>query len=322
METFLDIAPLMVSTAFLAGLWFFARKKRKQVTPGITPTETVSSLSAKTTEDFRSVLSAKHIRLTGDNSLVDSPQTSRTNGHAFPKEIASQKTAKHKNRAKPREKPKSILSTALLDQKQQSIEDDFLLAISNKKNAMDKAVADEVERYRADLEDKYSEDLKTKEKLSSFATDIGLDRILIRLADEVSYLRDQGSQVKNLGYVFNGRTKDKDGDEVISLLGPRGSLRIREKKTLPYSPDPDDDTVCYIDYTLYEGSELKFSISCAQTCAEWNNVRCFSVTAFRNSGSWAEQLLEIDRLLRIQSDTERVRAEYFKADEIRDRFQA
>ncbi len=202
----------------------------------------------------------------------------------------------------------------------QSASREFLAELSKKRRSIDKSIQQDIERYSNEYQKKYAEDLETKRRLSSFAKENRLDRILIELWERVRY-KKEGEYIESIGYVFDDRTLKPDGTEVISLSSQVEGFVIQRLQENSRSLDYDDDTISYLYYSLHQNSELKFAISCAETWGEWTNkISCFDVTAFKQDGTWAKQLLEIDRRLRIASEIQRLETKYFNAHQIRDRF--
>ena len=198
--------------------------------------------------------------------------------------------------------------------------DPFLHSVSLEKKCTYYAINNARRQYESELETRFADDVKLKERLSQFAREHELDKALTSLWSEIRHYpawssRDDLGKWNKLN--LTGIAGSKDGD-VESVEFAHGDQRFKIAEKQWYGMEGGS----YSDISLFEDSEEVFSVSCTIHGEYDTDVyRCNSVSAFKKRGNWARVLLEYYAYIQIERNKLSAKLKYFRADEIKSRFE-
>lgn len=198
--------------------------------------------------------------------------------------------------------------------------DPFMAEVELDRARTDAAIESERRRYEQELETRYSDDLMLKKELSEFAQKNRLDVALIDLWEAIKHYpawseRDDFEELNKLHLFDLNEYEDKDTKLVeFTLDGARFKVGFRSW----YGAEGDG----YADFSFFEDGEEVFAIKCSGNYdGDFMHYSCFDVSAFRKRGTWATALLKCHQLIQIESERRSTEYKYYRADEIKSRFQ-
>ena len=198
------------------------------------------------------------------------------------------------------------------DAKIGDVADPFLEEIASAKREADVDVDRATQTLERQLENRFSEDLGLKERLSRFAREHELDQALIAVWEEIKYYpswvkREDFDKWNKLRLTdIEGSDEGEWNSVSFSHNGRRYSLSRKKWQGMAGT--------C-ADFSLKENGVEVFGISCSVDC-DW-----LDIVTFKKHGQWAKLLLEMHRLIRIEENKSSTGLKYFRADEIKKRFE-
>ena len=200
-------------------------------------------------------------------------------------------------------------------------EDDFLQQVASEKTRTDAAIAAAAKQHEHELEARFGVDVRLKEQLSQFARANGLDTALIALWKEIERYPEWSRQKdfdkwNKLQLADIASSSEKDTKSVEFMYGgQRFKVTARSWSGM--------DMESYADYSFFEDGEEVFAIGCKLDSNGYGtSYSCFSISAFKKRGNWAKSLLEHYGRIQIERNKASSQLKYFRADEIKSRFEA
>lgn len=199
----------------------------------------------------------------------------------------------------------------------QSDVDPFMQQIASEKARTDATVSAALQQHGRELEERFADDVRLKERLSQFARTNELDEALIALWEEIKYYpawssRGDFDKWNKLHLSGISGTKEKDTESVEFMHGT-------QRFTVTQRTWSDES---YADFSFLEDGDEVFAIGCSVDYEEYGtSYRCLNVSAFKNRGSWAKMLLQYYGQIQIERNKSSVESKYFLADEIKSRFE-
>lgn len=170
------------------------------------------------------------------------------------------------------------------------------------------------------LETRFANDVKLKERLSKFARDNKLDAALSDLWKEIRHYpawSSRGDFEKWNKLHLAGISGSKEGD-TESVEFSHGNQRFKLTERRWYGIEGER----YSDMSLFEDSEEVFGISCSiHDEYDVDAYSCHSIAAFRKRGNWPQVILGYHAQIQIERHKLTDRFKYFRADEIKSRFE-
>ena len=200
-------------------------------------------------------------------------------------------------------------------------DDPFLDAIKQAKAAFDQSIIAASRQHERALEQKFSSDVKLKERLSQFAREQGLDAALIDLWNEVqdyparSERRDAGSWNKlHLSRISGVSDVDKD-TATVEFEGEGAYFKLTKRTW------SGEEGETYADISLSENGERVFEIGCTEHYDGYvTNYSCSSISIFLRRGQWAKLLLEYHAQIRLEREKSILTNKFHGANTIKKRF--
>lgn len=200
-------------------------------------------------------------------------------------------------------------------------DDPFLRKIVTEKLIVDEEVSKAVTEYERELDERFSDDLKIKARLSRFAKENGLDRALIAVWEEIKYYpawsqREDFSKWNSLELGGIDGLDEGDVKTVIFVTDEGQRFILSETRSTGMEGD------AYADFSFSEDGVEVFAIGCSADYEEYGvNYQCHTISAFRKRGNWASILLRLYGRTRIGREKLSAKTQYFRADEIKSRFE-
>lgn len=196
----------------------------------------------------------------------------------------------------------------------------FLQAVTLEKERTDSVIKDARNQYEHELEARFANDVKLKERLSKFARDKKLDSALSDLWKEIRHYpawssRDDFEKWNKLHLA--GISGSKEGD-TESVEFSHGNQRFKITERRWYGTEGER----YSDMSLFEDSEEVFAISCSiHDEYDVDVYSCHGISAFKKRGNWPQVILGY--YAQIQTGRHKLTDgfKYFRADEIKSRFE-
>lgn len=206
------------------------------------------------------------------------------------------------------------------DTKSTAAVDPFQAEIAEAKHQSDLQVETTTQEYKRELETRFSNDVQLKEQLSKFARQQELDKALIAIWQKIEHYPDWSDredfskwnklELEEIG----GSTAGKEKSVLFTYGGHRYAISERQW----YGEAGD----WYADFTLQENEAEVFAIGCSVSYDEYvTHYSCYSVNAFKKRGQWAKMLVALYGRIQIQENKTSAQYPYFKADEIKKRFE-
>lgn len=198
--------------------------------------------------------------------------------------------------------------------------DPFLRAVTLEKERADSAIDDARHQHERELETRFANDVKLKERLSKFARDQKLDAALSDLWKEIRHYpawssRDDFEKWNKLHLA--GISGSKEG-ETESVEFSQGNQRFKITERRWYGIEGER----YSDMSLFEDSEEVFAISCSiHDEYDVDAYSCHGISAFKKRGNWPQVILEYYTQIQIERQKLTDGFKYFRADEIKSRFE-
>jgi len=181
------------------------------------------------------------------------------------------------------------------------------------------------EKHKAELNQKYSEDLKLKNMLSEFAKKQGLDRALIAIWKEIEHYPSWSKQddfnkyslldLKNIKNSENESNRDRVKSILFEWQGEEYEVKCKEMSLFC-----SEEKHAY--FTLIEQGEVRFKISTSMDDDEYgSSYRCFAVDAFKRKGNWYKFILDAWKTILIKKDEHSIDFRYTGADKIKNNFE-
>ena len=184
----------------------------------------------------------------------------------------------------------------------------------------DAVVTTAVKQHERELEQRFAEDVKLKERLSQFARAHELDKALIAFWEEIQHYpawssRDDFEKWNRLKLTGLGGSSEGD---VKSVKFTRGVQRFKMTERIWSGMEGES----YADFAFFEDDDEVFAIGCSMDYGEYaNSYRCFNISAFKKRGNWPAVLLEYYGQIQIEKNKSSADFKYFRADEIKSRFE-
>lgn len=207
-----------------------------------------------------------------------------------------------------------------------NLQDEFLAKIDDCVTKATSEVQIAVEKHKESFNEKYSQDLEMKKKLSKFARDKKLDSALIAVWNEIKNYpiwakREDFQKFNKIDISSCTGSEEKNDRNIVKSIcfSWKGkNYQIVNVESKSYVPDPD----VYAEFILLENEEEVFGIN---TSLEYDTVssyyRCFDIIVFKKKGEWYKFLLDAWRIIEIEKEKMRVGFNYYNADKIKDNFQ-
>jgi hypothetical protein len=198
--------------------------------------------------------------------------------------------------------------------------DPFLQAVTLEKECTDSAIRDARNQHEYELETRFANDVKLKERLSKFARDKKLDSALSDLWKEIRHYpawssRDDFEKWNKLHLV--GIAGSKEGD-TESVEFSHGNQRFKITERRWYGTEGER----YSDMSLFEDSEEVFAISCSiHDEYDVDAYICHGISALKKRGNWPQVILGYYAKIQIERHKLADGFKYFRADEIKSRFE-
>ena len=196
----------------------------------------------------------------------------------------------------------------------------FLHAVALEKERTDSAINVAQQQYERELETRFADDVKVKERLSKFARDNELDRALTDLWQEVRHYpawssRDDFEKCNKLH--LTGISGSKNGEiDFVEFAHGEQRFKVTEKRW--YGMEGES----YSDISFFEDSKEVFAVNCSiHDEYDVDVYRCHGVSAFKKRGNWARVLLEYYAQIQIERNQSSAKFKYFRAEEIKSRFE-
>jgi len=202
----------------------------------------------------------------------------------------------------------------------QSSVDPFLQQIASKKARTDAAVSAALQQHEQELEERFADDVRLKGRLTQFARANELDKALVALWEEIEHYpawsnRDDFDKWNKLHLSGISGSKEKDTESIEFVQGTQ-----RFKLTQRTWSGMEGES--YADFSFFEDGDEVFAIECSVDYDEYGtSYRCFNVSAFKKRGNWAKVLLEYYGQIQIAKNKSSAEFKYFRADEIKSRFE-
>lgn len=206
------------------------------------------------------------------------------------------------------------------DPKSPKTDDPFLVEVAAVKRQSDVQIETATREHERELDTRYSDDIELRDRLSQFAKQHELDRSLVYLWKEIEH------------YPAWSEREDFEQWNKLKLIGISGS-RDGEVETVSFSYTGHQYTVSkkswhgmegdtYADFSFLEDGAEVFAIGCSVDYGEYDtSYRCHSVSAFKKRGNWAKVLLQLYSRIQIERNKSSSDMKYFRADEIKARFE-
>jgi hypothetical protein len=197
--------------------------------------------------------------------------------------------------------------------------DPFLQDVASTKARTDAAVAAASQQHQRELDQRFDDDSKLKERLSQFARAHELDDALIALWKETNHYpawstRGDFDEWNKLRLTDIGGSSEKDTKSVEFTHGAQ-RYKVRERTWRGIEGES------YSDLSFFEEGNEVFAIGCSLDHGEYEtSYRCHSISALKKRGNWAQVLLEYYGRIKIERNKSSANFKYFRADEIKTRF--
>ena len=162
--------------------------------------------------------------------------------------------------------------------------------------------------------------MKLKERLSQFARAHELDKALVALWEETKHYpawssRGDFDKWNKLHLTDIGGSSEKDTQSVEFTHGAQ-----HYKTTERTWSGLDGES--YADLSFFEEGNEVFAIGCSLEHGEYGtSYRCLNISALKKRGNWAQVLLEYYGHIKIERNKSSANFKYFRADEIKSRFE-
>jgi hypothetical protein len=198
--------------------------------------------------------------------------------------------------------------------------DPFLRTVLLEKERAESAISDARFQQERELEKRFADDIRLKEHLSKFARDQKLDSALSDLWSEIRHYpawsaRSDFEKWNKLHVA--GISGSKEGDSE-SVEFSHGNQRFKITEHRWYGNEGER----YSDLTFFEDSVVVFAISCSiHDKYEVDAYSCHEISAFKKRGNWPQVLLGYYASIQIEREKITDELKYFRADEIKLRFE-
>ena len=192
-----------------------------------------------------------------------------------------------------------------------TVEDPFILQMVSLKQKMDEEVENSREENERHFCEQFSSDRDLMQRLSLLARELELDKALIAVWDEIEFYpewskRDDFEKWNKLN--LRDIQGSREGKEIAFNYGGRSYKLGCQVSLSPLDTEVDED------FVLYEEGEEVFAICCApQFNGHVTEHKCVAIKGFKRRGQWAESLLEMYKVIRIEREKSLIE---FKASSI------
>lgn len=202
----------------------------------------------------------------------------------------------------------------------QSDVDPFMQQVASEKAHSDATVSAALQQHERELEEQFADDVRLKERLSQFARTNELDKALIALWEEIKHYpawSSRGDFEKWNKLHLSGLSGAKEND-IESVEFVHGTQRFSVTERTWSGVEGES----YADFSFLEDGNEVFAIGCSVDYGEYGaSYRCLNVSAFKKRGSWAKVLLQYYGQIQIERNKTSAEFKYFRADEIKSRFE-
>lgn len=202
----------------------------------------------------------------------------------------------------------------------QSSEDPFMQQVASEKARTDAVIAAASQQQERELEERFADDVRLKERLSQFARANELDKALIALWEEIKHYpawsgRSDFDKWNKLRLSEISGSKEKDTESIeFKQVDQRFKVTQRTWSGM--------EGESYADFSFLEDGDEVFAIGCSVDYGEYDtSYRCLNVAAFKKRGNWAKILLQYYGQIQITQNKSFAEFKYFRADEIKSRFE-
>jgi len=201
-----------------------------------------------------------------------------------------------------------------------AIDDPFLNEVAVAKRQSEQQIETATRCHERELETRFSDDIQVRERLSQFARQQELDSALVALWKEIKH------------YPTWAKREDWAKWNKLELVGLGGS-HDGEVETVWFSDDGHQYTASvkswegiegntYEDLSFLEDGAQVFAIECTVDYSGDDTIySCHSVSAFKKRGNWAKLLIHLYSYIQIACNKSSSALKYFRADEIKGRFE-
>jgi len=213
--------------------------------------------------------------------------------------------------------PPELLQPTTADIKPPVSSEPFFDEIAEAKRQSEKDIEASTRDYAHNLETRFSDDVRLKERLSHFAREQELDKALIALWKAVEHCPAQWEGFSAWNRIEReGEDRYDRGTETISFSHEGCQYMLLKKKSW------NELTGSSAYFSLSENGEEVFAIDCTENYDEYvNSYSRLSVDAFKMRGKWAKLLLQLYSHIQIERNKSSSDSKYFRADKIKTRFE-
>lgn len=216
--------------------------------------------------------------------------------------------------------PASEQTSQVEETKLPTADDPFLNKVDAAKRQSEQQIETATRDHERELDARFADDIQVRERLSQFARQHELDSALIALWKEIEH------------YPAWAEREDFEKWNKLKLTGISGT-RDGEVETVSFSDDGHQYTILekswhgmegntYADFSFLEDGAEVFAIDCSVDFGEYDTIyRCHNITAFKKRGNWAKLLLQLYSHIQIERNKSSSDIKYFRADEIKLRFE-
>lgn len=203
---------------------------------------------------------------------------------------------------------------------EQPSEDPFLVSVARAAQQANATAEQQVAAHAKQLGEKFDSDVAVRDRLSKFAYKMKLDVALREVYDEIKNY-PSWSQRTDWPKWNKLNLSGIDGSGVAIGKDRNVSFKVEEQtfemKEHPWSGYDGDS---YADLTLLEDGKEMFAVTNSIEYGDYTSYRTSKINAFKKEGNWAAVLLQLHAEVRAHSKKSLIESNYFKAEEIKDRF--
>jgi len=195
--------------------------------------------------------------------------------------------------------------------------DPFLQQVASENVRTDAAVTAALQLHEHELEERFADDVKLKERLSQLARVNELDKALIALWENIQHYpawssRDDFDKWNKLHLTEITGSSEKGAKSVEFMHGTQ-HFKVTGRSWSGMEGDS------HADFSFFEDGDEVFAIGCLVDYGEY--YRCDGISAFKKRGNWAKVLLEYYGRIQIERNKSSAEIKYFRADEVKARFE-
>lgn len=207
-------------------------------------------------------------------------------------------------------------------------DDPFIAELQSVKKNAAAELTQTVGNLKAELAQKFQEDIALKAKLTSFAKANELDKAVIAVWDEIKYYPSRNSKgdtenrlnMKELVEVKSEEKKPKIQQRQIQFTYGNEKYNLRTTEEDHQGFAGDDYTTCLFE--LFENEKLVFGVDCRVSIGEWvTSMSAKDFTCVIKAGNWAKMLVEAHYKLQTETAKYQEKNRFYGADKIKGNFE-